>query len=136
VRLEGRRALITGASGGLGSAVASAFAAEGAALALVARSEAALNSVRDRLAANGAVVHAVAADVGDAAAAEEAVRRASEALGGLDAVVNAAAIDSDWFPTGELPVEQWDAVIAVNLSGTFYVCRAALPFLAARGGRS
>jgi 3-oxoacyl-[acyl-carrier protein] reductase len=129
VRLEGRRALITGASGGLGSAVASAFAAEGAALALVARSEAALDSLRDRLAANGAVVHAVAADVGDAAAAEQAVRRASEALGGLDAVVNAAAIDSDWFPTGELPVEQWDAVIAVNLSGTFYVCRAALPHL-------
>jgi 3-oxoacyl-[acyl-carrier protein] reductase len=134
VRLEGRRALITGASGGLGSAVASAFAAEVAALALVARSEAALDSLRDRLAGNGAVVHAVVADVGDAAAAEEAVRRASEALGGLDAVVNAAAIDLDWFPTGELPVEQWDAVIAVNLSGTFYVCRAALPFLAALGG--
>ncbi|MGH2637620.1 MAG: SDR family NAD(P)-dependent oxidoreductase, partial [Actinomycetota bacterium] len=51
------------------------------------------------------------------------------ALGGLDAVVNAAAIDTSWKPVGELPVEEWDLAIAVNLSGTFYVCRAALPHL-------
>jgi NAD(P)-dependent dehydrogenase (short-subunit alcohol dehydrogenase family) len=103
-------------------------------VALVARNETALEAARDRLVAADAGVLPIPADVSDAAAAAQAVLQAGDAFGGLDAVVNAAAIDSDWFPTGELPVEQWDDVIAVNLSGTFYVCRAALPLLAAQGG--
>jgi NAD(P)-dependent dehydrogenase (short-subunit alcohol dehydrogenase family) len=125
-RLVGRRALVTGATGGLGSAVAHAFSREGARLALVARDP-------ERLAAlcaePGADATAVPADVGRWDEAEQAVDSAARALGGLDAVVNAAAIDTSWRPVGELPVEEWDRAIAVNLSGTFYVCRAALPHL-------
>ena len=71
----------------------------------------------------------VAADVGSWEDAERGVGAAVEALEGLDVVVNAAAIDTSWKPVGELAVEEWDRAIAVNLSGTFYVCRAALPHM-------
>ena len=67
---------------------------------------------------------------------EAAVTRAHDQLGGLDIVVNAAAVDCDWKPVGELSIESWDRTIRVNLSGTFYVCRAALPLLVDAGGGS
>ena len=132
-RLDGKRALVTGATGGLGAAVAEAFAAEGRGVALVARDPARLDSLRDRL---GDATVAVAADVSAASEAARAVDEAVAAFGGLDAVVNAAAIDTVWRPVGELPIEEWDRAIAVNLSGTFYVCRAALPTSSRRVARS
>jgi NAD(P)-dependent dehydrogenase (short-subunit alcohol dehydrogenase family) len=130
-RLDGTRALVTGATGGLGAAVARAFVDEGARVALVARDPERLDSLRTGL---GDRAIAVAADVSAASEAARAVDEAVAAFGGLDAVVNAAAIDTVWRPVGELPVEEWDRAIAVNLSGTFYVCRAALPHLVERGG--
>jgi NAD(P)-dependent dehydrogenase (short-subunit alcohol dehydrogenase family) len=129
-RLHGRRALVTGATGGLGAAVARAFVAEGARVAVLARESPRLDALRAEL---GDGVAAVAADVGSWSEVSGAVSDAAEALGGLDAVVNAAAIDTSWKPVGELPVEEWDRAIAVNLSGTFYVCRAALPLLGEGG---
>jgi NAD(P)-dependent dehydrogenase (short-subunit alcohol dehydrogenase family) len=125
-RLDGRRALLTGATGGLGAAVARAFVREGAKVALVARDPARLDALREEL---GEPATAVAADVGSWSEASRAVSEAAHSLEGLDAVVNAAAIDTAWKPVGELPVDEWDRAIAVNLSGTFYVCRAALPLL-------
>jgi NAD(P)-dependent dehydrogenase (short-subunit alcohol dehydrogenase family) len=130
-RLDGARALVTGATGGLGAAVARAFVDEGARVALVARNPAKLESLQARL---GGATISVAADVSAASEAARAVDEAVAAFGGLDAVVNAAAIDTLWRPVGDLPVEEWDRAIAVNLSGTFYVCRAALPHLVERGG--
>jgi len=76
----------------------------------------------------------VRADVADAAGVAVAVAEAAERLDGLDAVVCAAGIDCRWAPTGEMEVAEWDRTVAVNLSGTFYVCRAALPHLVAAGG--
>jgi NAD(P)-dependent dehydrogenase (short-subunit alcohol dehydrogenase family) len=130
-RLAGCRALITGAAGGIGGAIASAFVHEGARIAVVGRNEAALEELTATL--NGSSVP-VPADVGDAAQAAEAVRKAGAALGGLDAVVNAAGVDCEWKPVGELSVESWDETIRINLSGIFYVCRAALPLLVGGGG--
>lgn len=130
-RLDGTRALVTGATGGLGTAVAGAFVDEGARVALVARNPAKLESLQARL---GDATVSVAADVSAVSEAARAVDEAVAAFGGLDAVVNAAAIDTVWRPVGELPVEEWDHAIAVNLSGTFYVCRSALPHLVERGG--
>jgi NAD(P)-dependent dehydrogenase (short-subunit alcohol dehydrogenase family) len=133
-RLQGRRALITGATGGLGVAVASAFVRERARVALVARDRSALDALCSTLARDDALPEPVPADVGSWGEVASAVERAASRLGGLDTVVNAAAVDTVWKPTGELPVEEWDRAIAVNLSGTFYVCRAALPLLAHGGG--
>ena len=76
------------------------------------------------------------ADVGSWNDVQRAVGEAARSLGGLDIVVNAAAIDTSWKPVGELPVDEWDRAIDVNLSGTFYVCRAALPHLVEAGGGS
>ncbi len=129
-RLAGRRALVTGASRGIGEAIARLFAAEGAAVALLARDGARLKVVAGEL--DGAV--AVPADVSHAQDIADAVARAHEALGGLDTLVNAAAVDCEWRPTAELSVESWDETVAVTLSGAFYVCRAALPLLVASGG--
>ncbi len=132
-RLEGRRALITGAAGGIGSAIASAFVREGAGIAAVGRNWAALDELCSTLPSDRAFP--VPADVSDSDAADAAVTHAAELLGGLDAVVNAASVDCEWQPVGEMPIESWDTTVAINLSGTFYVCRAALPLLvASRGG--
>jgi NAD(P)-dependent dehydrogenase (short-subunit alcohol dehydrogenase family) len=66
--------------------------------------------------------------------ATRAVRTAHRALDGLDCVVNAAGIHPIWARMGDQPVESWDRTIATNLSGPFYVCRAALPLLVEGGG--
>jgi NAD(P)-dependent dehydrogenase (short-subunit alcohol dehydrogenase family) len=129
-RLEARRALVTGASRGIGEAIARLFGAEGAAVALLGRQGERLERLAGEL--EGAV--AVRADVSRAEETAAAVIRAHDALGGLDALVNAAAVDCEWKPTAELSVESWDETVAVNLSGTFYVCRAALPLMVAGGG--
>jgi 2-keto-3-deoxy-L-fuconate dehydrogenase len=133
-RLDGRRALVTGASRGIGKAIARLFSAEGASVALLARDGERLASLAAELGAAGGKAVAVPADVSRPDETGAAVQRASEALGGLDTLVNAAAVDCEWKPTAELSVESWDETVAVNLSGTFYVCRAALPRLAAGGG--
>jgi NAD(P)-dependent dehydrogenase (short-subunit alcohol dehydrogenase family) len=128
-RLEGRRALITGASGGLGAAIARAFANEGARLVLTGRRPEPLRALASEL----PYAESVEVDVADAHAAKEAVDRAAERLGGLDTLVAAAAVDCDWAPVGEMTVDTWDETVSVNLSGTFYVCRAALPHLVESG---
>jgi NAD(P)-dependent dehydrogenase (short-subunit alcohol dehydrogenase family) len=119
-RLAGRRALVTGGSRGLGAAITDAIRREGAACAVLARED--LTGVPT-----------VRADVTDAAAVAAAVDEAADRLGGLDALVCAAAIDCAWAPTDAMDVGEWDRTLAVNLSGTFYVCRAALPHLVAAG---
>jgi NAD(P)-dependent dehydrogenase (short-subunit alcohol dehydrogenase family) len=127
-RLEGRRALITGASRGLGAGIARAFADEGARLVLAARNAGRLAEVAP------ASAETLAFDVMDAEATRAGVDRAAEILGGLDCVVHAAGVDCEWAPLGEMTIETWDETVTTNLSGTFYVCRAALPHLVARGG--
>jgi NAD(P)-dependent dehydrogenase (short-subunit alcohol dehydrogenase family) len=133
-RLEGRAALITGASRGLGEAVARRLVAEGASVALVARDAERLAALAEELGRSSSSAHALPADVSDPAGAAEAVERAHEALDAIDVLVNAAAVDCDWVLTAELSVESWDETIAVNLSGAFYVSRAALPLMVAGGG--
>ena len=129
-RLDGRRALITGASGGLGAAIARAFAEDGARLVVAGRREDRLASVAP------AGAETLVFDVADARSVEEGVDRAAGLLGGLDCLVAAAAVDCEWAPVGEMTVDTWDETVQTNLSGTFYVCRAALPHLVAAGGGS
>jgi NAD(P)-dependent dehydrogenase (short-subunit alcohol dehydrogenase family) len=129
-RLSGRRVLVTGAGRGLGRTIALAVAREGAAVGMVGRTLDSLQETQLEARTHGVDVAVAAADVSDAAAVAAALGQVSDRLGGLDGLVTAAAIDCAWAPTGEMDLAEWDRTLAVNLSGVFYCCRFALPFLA------
>ncbi|MCI0370349.1 MAG: SDR family NAD(P)-dependent oxidoreductase [candidate division NC10 bacterium] len=134
--LTGRVALITGASQGIGHAVAAAFSTEGAALALCARRAGPLERVAAMLLGQGADVLALPADVGkaaDIAALAEAVRRR---FGRLHILVNNASLLGPMVPLAEYPPEDWETVLTVNLTGPFLLTRACLSLLRAAGGGS
>jgi NAD(P)-dependent dehydrogenase (short-subunit alcohol dehydrogenase family) len=135
-RLADKRALITGASRGIGRVVAEAFISAGASVALCARRPELLDPAVSELRAIGGNALGVAADCSVADEAKRAVDEAQAALGGLDAVVNVAGIHPAWARVGEHPIESWDSTIQTNLSGCFYVCRYAIPYLVASGGGS
>jgi NAD(P)-dependent dehydrogenase (short-subunit alcohol dehydrogenase family) len=133
--LAGARVLVTGAASGIGLAVAARCLAEGAAVAALDRDGAALRRAVAGFPAGGrdrAV--AVQADVADPEQVGAAVATAGDRLGRLTAVVNVAGIGGYTGDIGELSPTQWDRTLAVNLSGAFHVCRAALPLLRASGG--
>ncbi len=136
LRLDGKRALITGASRGIGRATAEALAAAGAAVALnYARSAAEAEAVAAELTARGAEVELIQADVADAAQVEAMFARLGERWGGVDIVVNNAAVTRDGFVMLMSP-EAWDEVLAVNLRGAFLCARQALrPMIRRRWGR-
>ena len=131
MRLKGKRAIVTGASSGLGRATAELFVAEGATVGLLARRVDVLDSIVARL---GKAAMALPADVADDKAVGAAVARFADAHGGIDIAVNAAGIDG---PSSlkDLTPEIWRQQLDVNLSGTFYVTReAALRMMAGDGG--
>ncbi len=130
-RLDGTVALITGASSGIGEATARALAAQGAAVAVVARREERLDALVAEVEAAGGRALAVVADVSDRAAASAAVERTVAELGRLDCVVNNAGVML-LGPIEDAPVEEWDRMLAVNVQGVLNVAHAAVgPLLAA-----
>ena len=136
LRLDGRRALVTGASRGIGRATAEALAAAGAAVAInYARSSDEAESTAAALRAGGAEVEVVQADVADAAQVEAMFAHLRDRWDGVDIVVNNAAITRDGYVMLMSP-ERWDEVLAVNLRGAFLCARQALrPMIKKRWGR-
>lgn len=133
--MKGKVSLVTGASRGIGRAIALRLAAQGSDLALLARDEAKLEETATEARRLGVRAVVLQADMADGAAVEGAVARSVEELGSLHHVVANAGITADQL-TMRLKPEDWDRVLAVNLTGTFRLVRAALGTLVrARYGR-
>jgi 2-deoxy-D-gluconate 3-dehydrogenase len=131
LRLDGRVALVTGASRGLGRAMAVALAEAGADVALVARSKGDLEATAGSIQALGRRALVLPADVAAPAEAEHAVERTLGALGRLDVLVNNSGI-AVVKPLIETTPEEWHAVLGTNLTAAFTLCRAAGPAMIAR----
>lgn len=131
--LEGKIAIVTGASSGIGRASALRFAEEGARVVCADVDEAG-GEETVRLIGGAAVFQHT--DVSDRAQAEALVQRAVDEFGGLDVAFNNAGTEGTMAPTADATDEIWDRTIAVNLTGVFYAMRAQIPALRARGGGS
>ena len=134
-RLEAKRALVTGASSGIGREVANRFAREGAHVAVGGRDPERTRRTVDEITAVGGTAFAVLGDVADEMGAREVVSAAAAGLGGLDALVNNAGVDAtEWPKLHEWEVAEFDRIIATNLRGPFLVSKFALPHLIEAGG--
>jgi NADP-dependent 3-hydroxy acid dehydrogenase YdfG len=131
--LDGRRALITGASSGIGEATALAMAAEGAAVALTARRRDRLDETVARIRSEGGTALAIDADLADQSAVEAMAETARAELGGLDCLVNNAGVMLLGPLQGADPAE-WQKMIEVNCLGLLYCTHYALPVIRDGGG--
>jgi NAD(P)-dependent dehydrogenase (short-subunit alcohol dehydrogenase family) len=131
--LEGKAALVTGASSGLGRATTIALAHAGADVALVARSREDLEGTEEEVSKIGRRALVLPVDLASEADTSEAVGRAVEALGRIDVLVNAAGTDAPG-TVEELAVEGWDRTLAVNLRAPFLLSKAAFPRMREAGG--
>ena len=130
--LTDKRALVTGASGGIGSAVAKALHAQGAAVALSGTRVEALEALAGEL---GGRAHAVPGDLSNAGGADALAGAAGEAMGGIDILINNAGLTRDNLAM-RMKDEEWQAVIDVNLTASFRLARACLRgMMKARWGR-
>ena len=120
--LTGRSALITGASGGIGGAIARALHAQGAAVGLSGTRVEALEALAGEL---GGRAHVIACDLGDADAVAELAARAEQAMGAVDILVNNAGVTRDNLAM-RMKDEDWDTVIALNLTAGFRIARSCL----------
>lgn len=132
-RFEGKVAIVTGASSGIGRACALALGAEGASVVAVGRRRDRLAETVSRIESLGARAVAVAGDVREERTGAEAVRTATERYGGLDALVNAAGVIGAGSIQDTTPAE-WDRQMDANLRSVFLLTRAATPELVKRRG--
>ena len=132
--LTGKVALVTGASRGIGQAIAEAYAAAGAKVVLASRKQEGLDEVAEAIRSNGGEALPIAAHTGSDEAVQAVVAQATEAYGGIDIVVNNAATNPHF--GGMLLAEEshWDKIFDVNVKGYFRVVKACVPSMKARGG--
>jgi NAD(P)-dependent dehydrogenase (short-subunit alcohol dehydrogenase family) len=130
--LQGKRAVVTGATRGIGRAIAEALIREGAKVAICGRSEAAVGEAVSEL-GGAPSVFGRALDVRDSAAVTSYFRFTADSLGGLDILVNNAGVGI-FAPVADLGIEEWKRIIDTNLTGVFFCCREAIPMLRHSGG--
>ncbi len=131
--LQDKVALVTGASRGIGKAIALALAAEGVSVAAVARSEQSLCSVRQAIESSGGKIVTIAADLELPESPKQIVEQAMTHYGRLDMLINNAGIVLSR-PLVETSTEDWDRVMNVNARAPFLLCKEAIPHLKAAGG--
>lgn len=134
-RLDGRVALVTGGSGGIGMATARVFREEGASVAITDLDADRVDAAAREIAGDGDGVIGIAADISSEREAARAVRETVDRFGRLDILANVAAIRV-YGPITEATPESWESIIGVNLLGTAYSCKAAIPEIARSGGGS
>ena len=130
--LEGRKALVTGASRGIGQALAAALAGAGADVAVTARDAASLDETVAAIASLGRRVVSLAQDVRDVAGSRAMVKQAADGLDGLDILVNNAGYE-EVAPSLEVEEAVWDRVVDTNLKGAFFTAQAAARQMQAAG---
>ena len=133
---EGKTVLVTGAGSGIGAEIARRLGAEGATVVVADLDEEAARTVAAEIETEGGMAMTVQQDVGDAESVRRSVELALERFGGLDMAVNNAGISGAIGPTAEYSLEDWDKVIAINLSGVFYGLKHQIPALLRSGGGS
>jgi NAD(P)-dependent dehydrogenase (short-subunit alcohol dehydrogenase family) len=134
IDLTGRVALITGASRGIGLAVAQAYAQAGARVVLVSRKQESLDEVAEIIRKEGGDALPLAAHTGDVAAIQQVVGRAIETYGGIDILVNNAGTNPHFGPILTAEESQWEKILDVNLRGYFRLAKACVPCMRERGG--
>ena len=127
--LSGRVVAISGAAQGIGACVARAFAQQGAKVAALDIDESAAADVGRQITAVGGKAIVVRTDVTDEASVRSAIQRTVDELGGLDVLVTSAGGYGRLANVEDMPLEEWDRTIALNLRGTFLCCKSAIPHL-------
>ncbi|MEE3368838.1 MAG: SDR family oxidoreductase [Planctomycetota bacterium] len=134
MQLAGKRALVTGAGRGIGRAIAVAYAKAGADVAVLSRTTAEIDHAAEEIRQTGRRSVALTCDVTDFQQVAAAIQQVGQQLGGLEILVNNAGDGQERTNVGEDDPQRWVHVVEVNLIGTYYVSRAALPLLKQNGG--
>ncbi|GIL11521.1 MAG: SDR family NAD(P)-dependent oxidoreductase [Chloroflexi bacterium] len=132
--LSGKVAIITGASRGIGQAIAESYAAAGAKVVLSSRKQEGLDAAAEQIRANGGEALALAAHNGDKTALQGLVRQTVEAYGRVDILVNNAATNPHFGPLLEAEDSMWQKTIEVNIMGAVWLTQAVVPHMRRSGG--
>ena len=134
--LENKVAVVTGAGSGIGRAICLLYASQGAKIIVADVDEKGGDETVAKIGVNGGNAFFVKADTSKPDDSRKAVEMAVEKFGGLHIAVNNAGIGGPLSPVGEYPIDGWDKVISINLSGVFYGLRYQIPAILASGGGS
>jgi NAD(P)-dependent dehydrogenase (short-subunit alcohol dehydrogenase family) len=133
-RVHGKVAFVTGAASGIGRATAVAFAAEGARVAIIDRTEDALRQTADAIRRAGGEALVIACDVSVPEQVEAAVARTVAAFGRLDIAFNNAGVENKATPLADIELDEWDRILDINLRGTFVCMKHEIAQMLKQGG--
>jgi NAD(P)-dependent dehydrogenase (short-subunit alcohol dehydrogenase family) len=133
-QFAGKTAFVTGAGNGIGADIARLLASRGAGVALVSRQEAPLRELAEEIAATGGKALVLPTDVSDPRAVEHAVAETVRHFGTLQLAVNNAGTSGAYYHVPDLPEEEWDKTIGINLSGVYYGMKYQIPAIQEAGG--